>query len=325
MALKLDLSSTKDTKNADGKEGLNYVVAVDESNCAKHAFRWARFVANPKDKVTIIHSFTEKLMQKCVEERYTKYAKDGSGKFQLQMLGSCDDKKQDDPNQRITKFVNEKKPTVDMLVTGMYGATHEKKQPDFKMADQDKKSKVGSTSDLSLRRAQCSSFFVRREVDIPDDQNLLKICVGVDGSLNSRHAFEFALKLLAPKNKLYLVHVVTDNVNEAEVPEQYRSKNVYTNYVKKIEEAQRELGFEVSMEMKMVEGMINISDALCKFAKDNGCQILCVGADGMSAHCNGKAILGSVSDECVKDCECNVIVTQINQYCSTPRKSFHAK
>merc|ERR1711972_906360 len=127
--------------------------------------------------------------------------------------------------------------------------------PNFKKADRDKKSKVGSTSDLSLRRAQCSSFFVRREVDIPDEQNALRICMGVDGSMNSRHAFEFALKLLAPKNTLYLVHVgTTGNVNEDQVPEQYRSKNVYTNCVKAIEEAQKELGFEVTMEMKMVEG-----------------------------------------------------------------------
>lgn len=145
----------------------------------------------------------------------------------------------------------------------------------------------------------------------------------MDGSENSKHAFNFALRLLAPKNSLYVVHVVTDTSNEVDVPEQYRSKNVFANYSKKIEEAKEILGFEVSMEMKMIDGEVNISAGLCKFAKDNGCQIMCVGADGMSAHCNGKLLLGSVSDECVKDCECNIIVTQINDFCSTPRKSFY--
>jgi len=324
MALKLDLSPTKESQKPIQQKGLQYVVAVDESNCAKHAFRWARFVANPKDKVTIIHSFSTELQQKCVEERYTKYAKDGSGTFDLRILGDADDQKQSARDERIVKFVNKgKEPVVDMLVTGIYGASFEKKQPDFKQINKDHNPIVGSTSDLSLRRAQCSSFFVRREVDIPEDQGALKICVGVDGSQNSRHAFEFALRLLAPKNTLFVIHVVTDNSNDVDVPEQYRSKNVLKNYTKRMEEAQQTLGFKVAMEMEMVDGMVNISDALCKFTKDKGCHVLCVGADGMSAHCNGKAILGSVSDECVKDCECNIIVTQINEYCSTPRGSFY--
>jgi len=328
MAFNLHPSPSKEHKKSDPdpdpKSALKYVVAVDGSNCAKHAFRWGRFLANPNDRVTIIHSFATELQRKCVEERYTKYTEDGSGKFQLEILHNADDKKPDDPDERITKFVNAGNgPSVDVLVTGIYGTSFEEKQPDFKGTDKGCKSTVGSTSDLSLRRAQCSSFFVRREVDIPRDQHALKICVGVDGSQNSRHAFDFALRVLAPKNTLFVIHIASEHPDDANVPEQYRSENVKANYLRRMEEAQKTLGFEVAMEMKMVEGTVKISDGLCEFAKESGCHILCVGADGMTAHCEGRAILGSVSDECVKDAACNVIVTQINDYCSTPRGSFY--
>ena len=128
----------------------------------------------------------------------------------------------------------------------------------------------------------------------------MKICVGVDGSQNSRHAFETAVKLLAPGNTLYVVHIETEYSNNDNLPQQYRSKNVMSDYTNYAKEAEKQLGFKVNILIKLIEGTIKISDGLVKFAADNGCQILCVGADGMTAYCNKQPILGSVSDECVK-------------------------
>lgn len=311
-------------KSDDKKEGLQYVVAVDESFCAKHAFRWARFLSNPKDKVTIVHSKSNEEMVACVEQRYGKYPKEDAEKYSLKILGQNEDEQGQDVNQRIKHFVNKgQQQSVDILVTGLYGATYECKRKDAKKqkgAQKDCTNIVGSTSDLSLRSARCSSFFVRREVDIPEDQSKLRICVGVDGSQNSLHAFEFALRLLAPNNTLFVTHISSAKYG-AEVPKQYWSVNVIKNYTERIENSRKALGFAVTIKMESIEA-VKISDGLCKFAADQKCDILCVGADGMTAHCNNKPILGSVSDECVKDCQCNIIVTQVNEYCSTPRGSF---
>lgn len=303
-------------KSVDKKEGLQYVVAVDESFCAKHAFRWARFLANPKDQVTIVHSLATKEMTACVQQRYGKYPKENAKKYTLKILGDDEDEQGQDVDQRIKQYVNKgQQQTVDILVTGLYGATYEQNGN-----KKECKNIVGSTSDLSLRSARCSSFFVRREVDIPEDQSKLRICVGVDGSQNSVHAFEFALRLLAPNNTLFVTHISSEYTNP-EVPKQYWSENVIKNYTERIENSRKALGFEVKIKMESIKA-VKISDGLCKFAADQKCDILCVGADGMTAHCNKQPILGSVSDECVKDCQCNIIVTQVNEYCSTPRGSF---
>ena len=295
------------------KQDLQYVVAVDDSTCAKHALNWADFIANPKDKLAIIHSYDTEIQASIVKDRYTKFPKQNSDRYSLEIL----DDKRYNVDQRIKHYVNAgQQQTVDILVTGLYGKTYENLEKD------DKTSLVGSTSDLSLRSARCSSFFVRREVAIPENQDALKMCVGVDGSQNSLHAFEFAIKLLSPNNTLYVVHIETEYSNNDELPQQYRSKNVINDYTKYIQQAKQKLDFKVNIEIKLIEGSIKISDALCKFAADNKCHILCVGADGMTAHCNKQPILGSVSDECVKDCECNIIVTQVNEYNATPRASF---
>jgi len=295
---KLEISETNKIK-----QDLKYVVAVDDSDCAKHALRWADFLANPNDELTIIHSLENKEKLACVKERYSKYPKRNSKRYTLEIL----DDERYDIGQRIKHFVNAgHKKSADILVTGLYGKSYE---------ENNKEHHVGSTSDLSLRSARCSSLFVRREVRYPDSQSKLKLVVGVDGSQNSRHAFDFAVKLMAANNTLYVVHIQTEYSQN--MPEQYKSENVIKNYTKYVENAQKELGFKVSMEVKLIQGSIKISNALCKFAKDNKCHVLCVGADGMTAHCNKQPILGSVSDECVKDCECNIIVTQINEYNST--------
>jgi len=303
------------------EEGLQYVVAVDESFCAKHAFRWARFLANPKDQVTIVHSMATKDSVACVQQRYGKYPKEDAKKYTLRILGQDADNEEEQAlsvEERIKHYVNKgQQQTVDILVTGLYGATYEQNGNKNKKGC---KNIVGSTSDLSLRAARCSSFFVRREVDIPEDQSKLRICVGVDGSQNSEHAFATAVRLLAPNNTLFVAHVTTEYTN-ADVPKEYWSVNVIKKYTQRIEESRKALGFEVTIKMESIEA-VKISDGLCKFAEEKKCDILCVGADGMTAHCNNKPILGSVSDECVKDCQCNIIVTQINEYCSTPRGGF---
>eukprot|EP01083_Nonionella_stella_P277590 943649_1 len=164
-------------------------------------------------------------------------------------------------------------------------------------------------------------FFVRRDMIIPENQSELRIMIGVDGSQNSLHAFRFAIQILAPNNQLHIVHVKTEYKDDS-IPEQYQSVNVVKNYQKYIEEAQKELGFKVSMKVETIENTVQISDALCNYAAKNGCHILCVGADGMTAYCNKQPILGSVSDECVKKCKCNIIVTQINEFNCTPRGSL---
>eukprot|EP01083_Nonionella_stella_P196363 722606_1 len=295
------------------KRNLQYVVAVDESNCARNALRWADFLANKNDKINIVHSYEKKENAALVSERYGKYPKRNNERFSLEIL----DDECYNMGQRIKHYVNKgQKQIIDMLVTGYHGVSYE---------EDNSEPHIGSTSDLSLRSARCSSFFVKKDLEVPEDQSKLKIVVGVDGSQNSVHAFEFAKQLLAPNNTIYIVHIQTEYSNKNEIPDQYKSENVIKNYTKHVEEAKKELGFKVTMEIKLVKGTVKISHALCKFVEDNKCHILCVGADGMTAYCNKQPILGSVSDECVKDCPCNTIVTQVNEYNATPRGSFNQK
>lgn len=162
---------------------------------------------------------------------------------------------------------------------------------------------------------------MRREVEIPDGQNSLKIVVGVDGSRNSQHAFNFATSLLEPGNTLHVVHIETEFGNNKNVPDDYLSVNVIKNYKQFIADKEKVLGFKVNMNIHLIEDTVKISDALCEFAVKNDCHILCIGADGMTAWVNNEPIIGSVSDECVKDCKCNVIVSQINEINTTPRGS----
>mmetsp|Transcript_32213 Transcript_32213/g.51652 ORF Transcript_32213/g.51652 Transcript_32213/m.51652 type:complete len:308 (-) Transcript_32213:12-935(-) len=303
MTLPLPVKNLKINRK---RANLHYVVAVDDSKCSRHAFAWADFIANKQDKMSIIHSFDNDIQMKCVSEMYSKFPKQNQQRYRFQVL---DDEDQT-LDQRIKHFVNAgKKESVDLLVTGLWGRGFE---------ENNTKSHIGSTSDLSLRAARCSSFFVRKGVPIPENQADLRIMVGVDGSQNSLHSFEFATRLLAPNNSLCVVHVKTEYTKQADIPEQYRSANVIQNYTKCIEEAKQRLGFKFAVKITMIEDTVQISDALSEYALKNKCQIVCVGADGMTAHCNNKPILGSVSDECVKRCKCNIIVTQINEYNATP-------
>lgn len=297
-----------------GKQNMHYVVAVDDSNCALHALRWADFMAKKNDKLSIIHAFETEHQSKVVLDRYPKYPKKDPKRYSLEILNN----KQFDPDQRIKHYVNTtQKQSVDLLVTGLYGKTYE-----FQIKN-GKKATVGSTSDLSLRSARCSSLFVHHNIPVPNDQNELKICCGVDGSANSRHSFQTAISLLNKNNTLYVVHIETEYSNiDNSLPQQYQSQNVIKDYKKLAQDMQKNLGFKVDIQVKLIEGAINISDALIGFAKDNGCHILCVGADGMTAYCNKQPILGSVSDECVKTSKCNIIVSQINEFNSTPRESY---
>merc|ERR1712173_198707 len=265
------------------------------------------------DKITLIHSLETEDQAACVKEQYAKYPKENNKRFAFKLL---DDEDQS-VGHRLMAYVNtDQKKKVDLFVTGLYGRTYEQYEKN------EKKHHVGSKSDLSLRATQCPSLFVRREVPIPDGQNSLKIVVGVDGSQNSQHAFQFATRLLEPGNTLHVVHIETEFGNNKSVPDDYLSANVIKNYKQFIEEKKKELGFKVNMNIHLIEDTVKISDALCSFAEKNGCQVLCVGADGMTAWVNKQPIIGSVSDECVKDCKCNVIVSQINEVSTTPRGSF---
>ena len=116
------------------------MVAVDDSTCARHAAQWADFLANPEDKITIIHSFETENQAALVSERYAKYPKENNKRFTLTILDDKDQK----VGQRIKSFVNagKKEAEVDLLVTGLHGKTYEQN---------DKKHHIGSKSDLSLR------------------------------------------------------------------------------------------------------------------------------------------------------------------------------
>eukprot|EP00484_Ammonia_sp_Unknown_P000794 CAMPEP_0197021474 /NCGR_PEP_ID=MMETSP1384-20130603/2359_1 /TAXON_ID=29189 /ORGANISM="Ammonia sp." /LENGTH=325 /DNA_ID=CAMNT_0042449307 /DNA_START=156 /DNA_END=1133 /DNA_ORIENTATION=+ len=317
MAMPVKINVELHASNVNRKrENLQFVVAVDDSSCARNAFKWADFIAQEHDKLIIIHSAETESSTKRVHEVYSKYVKQDHKRYALQILKDADS----NVDQRILRFVNNShKQSVELLVTGLYGRTFEKlgKHPN-------KKSVAGSTSDLSLRSARCSSFFVRRDVIVPEDQSKLVLMVAVDGSENSLHAFECATRLMSANNTLYVVHIKTEYAEsvQAQIPEIYRSENVIKNYQRLVEETQNALGFKVKMEVKLLEKALKIPDALCKFAAENKCHVLFVGADGMTAHCNKQPILGSVSDECVTDSPCNVIVTQLNEMNSTPRGSF---
>ena len=119
---------------------LQYVVAVDESQCSKHAMQWADFLANPSDKIAIIHAKESDKSVAIASDRYAKYPKENDKRFTFEIL----DNEKYDINQRILHYVNVgQQQYVDMLVTGYYGKTAEEAKH--------KKLVVGSTSDLSLR------------------------------------------------------------------------------------------------------------------------------------------------------------------------------
>ena len=132
-----------DTKNErEQSKNLQYVVAVDDSACARHAAQWADFLANPNDTITLVHSVETENQTALIKQRYAKYPEDNKKRFALKIL---DDEDQT-VGQRLKAFCNGgTKEKVDLLVTGLYGRTYEQYEKN------EKKHNIGSKSDLSLR------------------------------------------------------------------------------------------------------------------------------------------------------------------------------
>lgn len=149
------------------------------------AFHWTAFLANPNDKITILHSHENEIESKIVQDRYQKYPKENAKRYKLCIR----DSNNSNTNERILDYVNNNRyGKIDFLCTGMVGNRVENQNNNNSKQKNLRGSRFGSTADLSLRSAKCSSIFCKRSMDIPE-QNELKIVVGVDGSENSKNAF----------------------------------------------------------------------------------------------------------------------------------------
>ena len=137
-----------------------------------------------------------------------------------------------------------------------------------------------------------------------------RFVVGVDGSKSAHHAFVECLRVMdRVVDEIFVVHFYTRNQTPQESA---RSAELIKQYTL----ALSEVGCRNS-KAQLCEKQIGTSlgRALCDFAQENECGILGVGADGMKAFIEGNTAhqLGSVSDYCVRNAKCSVMVSQINK------------
>ena len=187
----------------------------------------------------------------------------------------------------------------DLLVVGFVGRKGPKSDPTI----------LGSCVDYSIRSAACTSLIVKKQ-PVSSADGVHRFVVGVDGSKSSHHAFSECLRVMdRVVDEVSVVHFYTSNQTAQETA---RSADLIQQYNAALSEVGCKNG-----KAQLCEKQIGTSlgRALCDFAYENDCGILCVGADGMKAFIEGNAEnhLGSVSDYCVKNSKCCVMVSQINK------------
>lgn len=195
----------------------------------------------------------------------------------------------DSTRETIAHFVNHA--GFDFLVVGMVGRKGPKLDPTI----------LGSAADYSLRSAHCSSVIIKKPVSGP-----ARFLVGVDGSERSHKTAEMIVNLAEAEDEVVIIHVNDDDAEDG-LDTKYKGpaiKKRYQEFCASVE------GVKCSYAEAEAPRAVTVAQVLSDYALDEDFTYLAIGADGMGAYVNGRAIFGSNSDRIVKICKVNVIVTQ---------------
>ncbi len=320
----LDLSTVPDVSAS-----VNWLVGVDGSEGAHLGFTTALelFNAKTKDNIELLHVFdkSKAFLPFDLEPDYIRQ------QYEMLLLPVPKDQKSvtliakpDDPDldfanfEILTKFgtkglvcryANDRSwpdgidgPThrkPDVLVVGFIGRKGPKQDPTI----------LGSCVDYSIRAAACTSLIAKKRLVFPLKKNTQKYCVAVDGSAASHHGFVETLRIMNRDVDEILVVTFYSANRTRETAK--KDTELITQYKLALGEVGCKRG-----EVKLVEKEVGVSlgRAISAFAFENDISILCVGADGMQAFAEGRTStqLGSVSDYCVKNAKCSVLVAQVN-------------
>jgi nucleotide-binding universal stress UspA family protein len=157
---------------------------------------------------------------------------------------------------------------------------------------------MGASSDFSLRASHTTSLIVKdNEPSRPSS-----FVIGIDGSTRAEQALELALRLRAPEDHLYLIHI-EDLAAQAGSARQFDADVVEAKYT----ETAR--GISNATFRRVVKPKSeSVADAFIRITDEVGGSYVLVGVDGMGNFCAGKPVsLGSVSDKVIKTSRANVI------------------
>mmetsp|Transcript_25050 Transcript_25050/g.48930 ORF Transcript_25050/g.48930 Transcript_25050/m.48930 type:complete len:164 (-) Transcript_25050:177-668(-) len=157
-----------------------------------------------------------------------------------------------------------------------------------------------------------------------------KVAVALDSDTCSVEALEWLLKaFLTPKDEVSFVHVMDQRPIELPESEQCKKLRGYgyanltelNNCVEKLHEAKavemmkefakQSLKRGIDAETVLLKG--NVKYKLCEFAEKESINVFAVGSRGLGVA--SRMMLGSVSDYCVHNMKCPVIVVKCTGLC----------
>jgi nucleotide-binding universal stress UspA family protein len=330
----VELPSFNDYKKPNNiHEPIKYLVCVDGSEVSHTAFQATKNLMTRKmgDKIEVLHicDRTKSYLPFDLQPDYIKMT------YEMELLSIPKEQQTittlNKTDERLTngittvltakdlicKYANDptfpdgidKVPThdvPDLLVLGIVGRKGPKMSPKI----------FGSASDYSMRKARCSSLIIKTNIPSRGTSGMKPriFVVAVDGSQSSHEALLKTIQLCdRNRDVVNVVHFfdgrVTNNDLNAKDP-----NDLKTYYQNVMNDANVIRGTVVVVEKQIG---VTYGESIVAFAFDNGCHILSLGTDGMTAFCTGKQVdneggkFGSTSDYCVKNAKCNVMVSKV--------------
>lgn len=179
---------------------------------------------------------------------------------------------------------------------------------------------LGSTSDYVVQHAPCQVLVARGSAakhSGADAESKQVWVVAADGSAESETALTSAGTLLDQQrgDRLEVVVVVstflldTDDVLESDEAASAREKAAARKYVDALSARVKAMGLEHAV--TLVDSSADVRDELCRFVKEQKADYLVMGSRGRGGLT--RALLGSVSDYCVRNAVCPVMIVRAKE------------
>jgi len=280
---------------------LNWLVAVDGSPSSWAAWDAVLYLLDPKqDQLTTVT---------VVDDR-----EDDSHGFQEDIEKELKKANTGMPEENLkTAFVEKKKDTkttvvqygakcnADLLAVGVHGRRMKRRDSVEDVALRI----LGSTSDFSLRTFPKTSVIAKSSFEKPEKGKAIWVC-GVDGSINSQNGYKIARQLMVEGDYIYVVHVKPVVAVKESSHKEFRPENISAKYKELLQD-------DKYGEFLIIDSGDEVPAVLSEFIEQKGAHFVSVGADGMGAFMKGTRIMGSVSDNLVKDTKtATCIISQIN-------------
>jgi len=187
------------------------------------------------------------------------------------------------------------KENYDLLALGMQGRKNNDMNP-LRI--------FGDINDLSVRASKCTTLIAPSCAELPGEDESGIFVVVIDGSMNSKHAYETARAWMKEGDYLYVIKVGDPRGDEPNTPTKLRSSFLGKQYASKLSDLEN-ASFELLTGKKLAPEII-------EFCRQKNAHFLFHGADEMQTWANKGDVIGSVSDALVRESECFLIISRLN-------------